>query len=98
MAELSPASIVEPPVIHVPVDLTEAGELRGQRWRGVVAQVIEHPCLAAAEILREPGIDAGDDQPAAAHLDAAAVDEVAGPLLHQQIGRASCRESVCQYV
>ena len=76
-----PFEIVQPPVVRVSIDLVPSGELGRQRRSRIFSQVVEDAGFASAEVLGEPVIDAGDDQPAPGQRDCPAVDKIAGALL-----------------
>src|SRR5215469_3618656 len=69
--------VVQRPIVLVPIDRADAGELR-REWRVRVApEMRKHAGLAAAEILAIPTINAGEGEAAAGESHAARVIDVA---------------------
>src|SRR5262249_20763025 len=56
-------TVSERPVVGVLSDRGLRCERNGKHWSGIVAQMCQYPCVAAAKVGAEPLVDARDAQP-----------------------------------
>jgi len=77
LAQPTSRTVIERPVVGVLSDRGLRCERNGKHWSGIVAQMCQYPCVAAAKVGAEPLVDARDAQPITwQHGDAARmVDE-----------------------